>query len=151
MDLRETPIKDQKNEKPPGHRPPRIPNLGRRIFASAFWMTAFTGLGYLLYSFTKDMGTERNRKRVELEIKQGRRDQTPGKQQMMMDTLLGQGPSSLSELREITTQKRYKIAEENTVYAIPVEEKNSDLYKHGTNESANKVDTNTNNQELKKE
>ena len=123
MDLKETPTG---GEKP---KPPRIPNLGRRIFASTFWMIVFGGMGYLSYSFTKDMGTERNRKRVELEKIQGRGDQTPGKQQMIVDTLLGQGPASLSELRKKTTEKRYKIADDNTVYAIPVEEKNSNLDK----------------------
>ena len=129
MDLRETPTGGQ------GPKPPRIPNLGRRIFASTIWMTLFTGIGYLSYYFTKDMGTERNRKRVELERMQGRGDQTPGKQQLIIDTLLGQGPASLSELRKITTEKRYKIAEENTVYAIPVEEKNNDSDKESTSQS----------------
>jgi len=62
---------------------------------------------------------------MKIEKLQGRGDQTPGKEQMIIDTLMGKGPASLAELREITTQKRYKIAEENTVYAIPIEKKDS--------------------------
>merc|ERR1712156_735948 len=118
MDLRETPGGGQRQ---PTQQ--RIPNLGRRIFSSFFWMGLFSSMGYFLFTYTKDIGTEKNRKRIELEKLRGRGDQTPGKEQMMIDTLFGKGPASLSELREQTTQKRYKIAEENTVYAIPTEDK----------------------------
>lgn len=135
----------------PKHGP--IPNLGRRIFASTFWMAFFTGGGYFLFQYTKDMGTEANRKRMEIEKRQGRGDQTPGKQQMIIDTLLGQGPASLKELREITTQKRYKIAEENTVYAaIPEKEPNTNQDKKlKTDGVENVVDINAKNNEPKRQ
>ena len=115
----------------------KIPNLGRRIFASTVWMTFFGGGGYILFLYTKDMGTEYNRKRMEMEKGQG--DQTPGKQQMIIDTLRGKGPANLKELRKITTEKRYKIAEENTVYAVAPEETNPDKMK--TNSPTNVIDT----------
>ena len=86
-------------------------------------MTFFSGGGYFLFMSTKDMGTVAAKKRLEKEKLQGRDDQTPGKEQMMMDTLQGKGPawSSYKELREQTTAKRLKIAEENTVYAVSPE------------------------------
>ena len=142
MDLRETPTGDQK--KTP--TPKGIPNLGRRIFSSFFWMGLFGGMGYMLFQYTKDIGTEKNRKRIEIERMQGRGDQTPGKQQMMIDTLMGKGPASLSELREITTQKRYKIAEENTVYAVSDNDKAETNPKGGaeSSEVKNNSDKGTN-------
>ena len=100
----------------------KIPHLGARIFRSVLWTTFFTGGGYYLYALTKDMGTESNRKRLEQERLQGRGDQTPGKEQMMIDTILGKGPASLKELREETTKKRYRIAEEHATYAVSPEE-----------------------------
>ena len=142
MDLRETPTGDQRPKPTPG----RIPNLGRRIFSSFLWMGLFGGMGYLLFQYTKDIGTEKNRKRMEIERMQGRGDQTPGKQQMIIDTLMGKGPASLSELREVTTQKRYKIAEENTVYAIAENDKAKSDPKEGTksSEMKNNSDKGTN-------
>merc|ERR1719195_2414713 len=80
-------------------------------------------MGYFLWKYAGNAGTDKHRERKELEQRQGKRDQTPNKEQMMIDTLMGKGPASLAELREQTTQKRYKIAEENTVYAIPTEDK----------------------------
>jgi len=101
----------------------KIPNLAVRIFASTFWMGVFSGGGYFLYTYTKNMGTEAAMERMKKERLHGRADQTPGKEQMFMDTLLGKGPASLTELRKITTEKRYRIAEENTVYAVAREQK----------------------------
>ena len=126
-------------------QPGPIPNLGRRIFASTFWMAVFGGGGYFLYKYTADIGTAENRRRLELERVQGRADKTPGKQQMMIDTLLGKGPASLAELREITTQKRYKIADENTAYAVAQEESSTSSDKNMKTDSANMVKTNTKN------
>ena len=139
MDLRETPTGGQKQ---PIKR--ATPNLGRIIFTSFFWMGIFSSMGYFLFTYTKDIGTEKNRKRIELERLRGRGDQTPGKEQMMIDTLLGKGPASLSELREQTTQKRYKIAEENTVYAIPKEQKDKNDTKANSevNKESEKKDSN---------
>ena len=136
MDLKETPVGKLSNQPKP--RPRGIPNLGRKIFASTFWTILFGGMGYVLFSYTKDMGTEQSRKRRELERMQGTADKTPGKQQLIMDTLLGQGPASLSELREITTKKRYKIAEENATYAVQTEEKSKDLDENLKSESVDK-------------
>ena len=118
MDLKETPSGEQRRPVP---RQP--PNLGRRIFSIFFYMGAFSGMGYFLWKYAGNAGTDKHRERKELEQRQGKRDQTPNKEQMMIDTLMGKGPASLAELREQTTQKRYKIAEENTVYAIPQEDK----------------------------
>ena len=135
MDLKETqpenlnPRDQRPSDQRPRNRRPGIPNLGRRIGASAFWMAVFGGTGFLLFEYTKNMGTERNRERIKLERLQGRADNTPGKEQMIIDTLMGQGPASLSELKKRTEEKRYQIAEENAVYAIPTDDKNKDIDK----------------------
>ena len=133
MDLRETSSGDQKRPSP---RPVPTVNLGRRIFSMLFYMGTFSGLGYFLWKFAGNAGTDKHRERKELEKRQGKRDQTPNKEQMMIDTLMGKGPASLAELREQTTQKRYKIAEENTVYAIPQEDKSKDT---NTNSAGDKT------------
>ena len=140
MDLKETSGKETR----PGPPPRGIPNLGRRIFASAFWTILFGGTGFLLFNYTKDIGTEKNRERMKIEKLQGRGDQTPGKEQMIIDTLMGKGPASLAELREITTQKRYKIAEENMVYAVPIEKKDSDSSNKASNENIDKENSKDN-------
>ena len=63
---------------------------------------------------------------------------------MIIDTLMGKGPASLAELREITTQKRYKIAEENTVYAVPIEKKDNDSSDKASNENIDKENSKDN-------
>ena len=67
MDLKETTGRETK----PGPPPRGIPNLGRRIFASAFWTIIFGGTGFLLFNYTKDIGTEKNRERMKIEKLQG--------------------------------------------------------------------------------
>merc|ERR1712170_126868 len=53
------------------------------------------------------------------------RDQTA----MMVNMLKGGGASDLSRLREQTTQKRYKVAEDNTVYNVKTSSENEEKSK----------------------
>eukprot|EP00088_Acartia_fossae_P057704 TRINITY_DN6734_c0_g1_i2.p1 TRINITY_DN6734_c0_g1~~TRINITY_DN6734_c0_g1_i2.p1 ORF type:complete len:103 (-),score=22.29 TRINITY_DN6734_c0_g1_i2:179-487(-) len=92
-------------------------SAGGLIRQSFVVIGGFSFMGYMFFKATEGTDDDLYKKFED----KGKDENSYNKDQLISQILRGGGKKSLSELREETTKMRYKIADENTVYNVPVQ------------------------------